>query len=389
MWVTDMLQSEKRSLFRFLGIYLSSTFLLFFLATVIFYAFQKHQIIDAQKDKLKQEAVKITAELTLLHETFSSSLIYPYKEPFKSAIYNLDREYIFGSFKPKHLVWDKEAYQESNQLIYIHALHPYYLGASYLVVSTKLDAKPLNDLFTISILFIVIAGLFFTLLGFFLGKLFIMPMKESMESMNRFIEDTTHELNTPISTILTNIELMDALYDCEGKTEMRRIEIASKTLSRLYEDLSYLKLNHNYHRQIERVDFTGLLYDRIEYFHTLIEAKKIYLKVNLAEAITLDIDKNDAIRMVDNLLSNAIKYNRKEGNLEVTLTDEKLRIKNSGMGIKKEEIKHIQHRFKRANRSEGGFGIGLDIVGQVVKRYGFNFKIFSTYTKHTEVLITW
>jgi len=35
--------------------------------------------------------------------------------------------------------------------------------------------------------------------------------------MNKFIEDTTHELNTPISTILTNIELLDTLYDCEGK----------------------------------------------------------------------------------------------------------------------------------------------------------------------------
>jgi hypothetical protein len=52
----------------------------------------------------------------------------------------------------------------------------------------------------------------------------------TIENMNRFIEDTTNEFNTPISTILTNIELLDPLYECEGKQEMKRIEIASKPL---------------------------------------------------------------------------------------------------------------------------------------------------------------
>ena len=110
-------------------------------------------------------------------------------------------------------------------LFYIHALHPYYLGASHLVIARMIDQEPIDNLLNMSIVFLFVAGIFFTVLGVFLGRLFIAPMKESIENMNRFIEDTTHEFNTPISTILTNIELLDTLYECEGKQEMKRIEI--------------------------------------------------------------------------------------------------------------------------------------------------------------------
>ena len=119
------------------------------------------------------------------------------------------------------------------------------------------------------------------------------------------------------------------------------------------------------------------------------EAKKLHLVQEIEQNIHLNIDKNDAIRLIDNLLSNAIKYNRKEGLLKIQLTPKKFSISDTGVGIKEEEIKLIHTRFKRANKSEGGFGIGLDIVGQVVKRYHFKFQITSIYKKSTEVKITW
>jgi len=384
-----MLTNEKRSHFRFLAIYLSSTLLLFFLATFIFYNFQRHHIIDLQNTALTEEAAKISQSLRELSTNFSSTLVYPHNPPFYSAIYNLDKEYIFGSFQAKKVLWEKEYYQQDEKLFYIHDIYPYYLGASYLVLSKEINKKPIHELVKTSLVFLILAIVLFTLLGLFLGKLFIAPMKESIETMNRFIEDTTHEFNTPISTILTNIELIETLYDCEGKKELTRIENASKTLSRLYEDLSYLKLNHNYQRDVQSVDITSLLKSRIENFKTLIEAKELDLTLKIEPNIFLDIDKNDAIRMLDNLFSNAIKYNRKKGQLRVTLNNTKLSIYDTGVGIRKEDIKLIHTRFKRANNSEGGFGIGLDIVGQIVTHYNFSFDIDSTYNQHTKVTITW
>lgn len=384
-----MLRSEKRSLFRFLAIYLSSTFLLFLLATFIFYNYQKDQIIDTQNSELSIEAERIAQELRQLNQTFTKTLTYPHQKPFNSAIYNLDKKYIFGSFTPTSILWEKEYYQNEKILFHIHSLFPYYLGASHLVISKEINQEPIHNLLKMSILFLFIAGIFFTLLGLFLGRLFIAPMKESIEKMNKFIEDTTHEFNTPISTILTNVELIDTFYDCEGKQELKRIEIASKTLSRLYEDLTYLKLNHNYHRQIVSLNISKLLEDRIEYFDTLIESQQLKVIQGIEKNIVLDMDKNDAIRLIDNLLSNAIKYNKKKGELNINLNFQKLSIKNSGLGIKKEDINLIKNRFKRANSSEGGFGIGLDIIGQVVERYGFKFTIDSSYNKNTKVEIIW
>jgi len=384
-----MLSSEKRSLVRFLAIYLSSTFILFALGSYIFYNFQKHQIIDNQNGELQLEANKIAQRLRELHLTFNKPLLYPNDPSFNSAIYDLDKGYIFGSFNPKNIKWNKEFYKDREKLFYLHTLKPYYLGASYLLVSKNFDPEPLNELVDILIVFLIVAGVIFTILGLFLGRLFTAPMRESMEIMNRFIEDTTHELNTPISTILTNIELLDTLYSCEGQKEMRRIEMASKTLSRLYEDLTFLKLNHNYHRVIERLNISELLEDRIEFFQTLIEAKNIKIIKDITPNIIVEMDRNDAIRLLDNLFSNAIKYNHKSGKLEITLTAKQLEVQNEGDGIKREDIALIQKRFKRANSSEGGFGIGLDIIAQVVKRYNFLFTIDSDTNQPTKVTIKW
>jgi len=384
-----MLSSEKRSLFRFLAIYLSSTLILFLLTTTILYHYQKHNIIDRQRDKLQVEVQKIVQKLRVLHTSFNTHLVYPYYKPFNSAIYDINKKYIFGSFHPKNILWDREFYIKNDTLFFVYKIKPYYLGAYYLIVSNKINPKPIQNLQKILGLFLLIAFIFFTLLGIFLGKLFVAPMKESMDNLNRFIQDTTHELNTPISTILTNIELLETLYDCNGKKEMKRIEIASKTLSRLYDDLTYLKLNHNYHRDIKSINISQLIYERIDFFSTMIESKLINLELFIEPNIILKMDKNDTIRLIDNILSNAIKYNLVKGNLKIELNSKELVVYNSGIGIKTKDLKTIHLRFCRANLNEGGFGIGLDIIQYIVKQYNFKFNIESIENHYTKVTIRW
>lgn len=384
-----MLKSEKKSLIRFLLIYLGSTFLLFSLASWIFYTSQKHHLLDQQRDGLKFQAGQVQQGLRLLHKSFSPKLVYPTHPSIESAIYDKNREYIFGTVKERELLSPQAYMEDEERLYYFTKVEPHYLGAAFLLLHKDLDLQPIIDLQKSILWFLLGAGFFFTLLGVFLGKLFVAPMRESMERMNHFIQDTTHELNTPISTILTNIEMLEAFGKCEKNVELKRIEIASKTLSRIYDDLTYLNLNHNYHRHIERVNVSDFVKERMVYFTTMAENKGLHLEVNINENVMLDIDKNDMTRLVDNLLSNAIKYNKPKGLLSVVLTQEVLVVKDTGVGIAKKDLASISQRFKRANKSEGGFGIGLDIVNQVVNSYDFALTINSELHQGTEVIITW
>ena len=382
-----MLSSEKRSLVRFLVIYLLSTLILFSLASWIFYSSTKHHLLDKQYDTLKYEAERITSKLRQLHQSNTFPLVYPEHPHIESAIYDLDKAYIFGTFEePIRL----DTQLDENILYHLSRVDPYYLGAAYLLTARAIDYRPIQNLQKNIFLFMLIAGIFFTLLGYFLGRLFVAPMRDAIRQMNHFIQDTTHELNTPISTILTNIEMIETFGKHEENSrELKRIEIASRTLSRIYDDLTYLNLNHQYHRDIVCLDFSSLLEERLVYFAGLIEAKGIEVIETVEENVMLEMDKNDAIRLIDNLLSNAIKYNKHHGVLEVLLTSEYFAVKDTGIGIAKKDLGGILHRFKRVNKSEGGFGIGLDIVNQVVVSYGYTLHISSVLNKGTEVRITW
>ncbi len=381
-----MLQSEKRSLLRFLLIYMGSTFLLFSIAAWLFYTSSKHHLLDKQKEALKYESQKIETELRELHQSNSDRLVYPVSTIVDSAIYDLDKRYIFGTFTQPPILGE----QNKKRLSLIVKMEPYYLGAAYLLLSMPIDFGPLYILQRNLFIFMLLAGLFFAVLGYYLGKLFIAPMRESIKQMNHFIQDTTHELNTPISTILTNIEMIETFGECDNnKTELQRIEIASKTLSRIYDDLTYLNLNHQYHRQIIDLDMSNLIKERMVYFSAMAEAKLLKVKVELEPYVILKMDKNDAMRLIDNLLSNAIKYNKPKGVLQIRLTKRDFIVKDSGVGIREKDLEIIMQRFKRANTSEGGFGIGLDIVNQVVNSYGFVLQIDSQLHKGTEVKVHW
>lgn len=382
-----MLKSEKRSLARFLLIYLLSTFILFSIASWLFYISGKHHILDQQRESLKYEAEHLQSQIRALHHSNAEKLIYPSDTHSRSAIYDLDKNYIFGTFLK---VPSLDHLDEKDKLYYLTHVEPYFLGAAYLLIVKNIDFAPIKKLQQNIFLFMFIAGIVFSVLGYYLGRLFVAPMRDSLKQMNRFIQDTTHELNTPISTILTNIEMIETFGQHEESSrELKRIEIASKTLSRIYDDLSYLNLNHQYHRHITTLNMSKLLEERVVYFAAMAEVKLLEYVIDITPDVMLQMDKNDAIRLIDNLISNAIKYNKARGILSVKLTRQLFAVKDTGIGIKKEEMSTIIERFKRANNSEGGFGIGLDIVNQVVSSYDFELQIFSKENEGTEVIIKW
>jgi two-component system OmpR family sensor kinase len=257
-------------------------------------------------------------------------------------------------------------------------LSPYGLGEYYLVFETPDDKLWQHQVFIHFALFGSLLFFILALIGFGLARLLLHPMNEAIALLDDFIKDTTHELNTPVSAILTNIESLEAsdLPEIVQK-KLKRIEIASRTISTLYDDLTYLILNHDQAINNTPLNISDLLHERLDYFRHRIEQKKIDLDLRITPDIIIIIDQTKAIRLIDNLLSNAIKYNRMGGKITMTLENEGLCIEDNGIGIPRDMIERIFERYTRADKSVGGFGIGLHIVAMIAKSYHFTISIES------------
>lgn len=385
-----MFPGEKRSLYRFLLIFIGSSLLLFSVGVIIFFTYEKHRIIDNQNTLLKAQSITLIPKLKELHSSSENELIYPKHSEFSSAIYDIDGNYLFGDFNPQVLHLDREFYQKQSMLFCVQRVSPYYLGAAYIVIQKAINNEPIRVLKTRLIFTIIIAIFLITLIAYWLGKLFLSPMRNSITLLDDFIKDTTHELNTPVSTILANAELLKNFHpELQNYKEFRRIEIASKRLSRIYDDLAYIRLNHQHHQNIERVNISTFLKERVEYFDTIAQTKGIDFTYNIAKNILIDIDKEDMTRIIDNLLGNAFKYTLSKGKVEVTLDEESLTIEDNGMGIDDEAKEKVLQRFFRANKSEGGFGLGLSIVADIARHYNFDIKLQSEVNNGTKVSILW
>jgi len=385
MSAKQMSRSERRSLYRFMAIYLLSTLLLYGIGAAIFYQFERLQMQAHARSVLKAESDRI---LPLIKQGKIEELSAV--EGLDVAVYNGRKSYLFGTFQPAQVDWNEPFVQRGDRLRYSRVIPPpHRKHTAYMVIERPIDQSRIATLRRTILYTTLLVLLLVLLLGYFLGRLFVIaPMRERIEMLDRFVQDTTHELNTPISTILTNIEMLGILGRCKEQEELRRIEIASRTLSRLYEDLSYLKLNEEYQRQIVSLDLSALLQERLTYFSALIDAKALRVRSEIVPEVLREMDRGDAVRLFDNLLSNAVKYNERGGSIILRLDTERFEICDSGRGMDAQTLSRVFARFERGDESEGGFGIGLDIVAQVCRYYGFGIRVDAAPGEGTTVTVS-
>ena len=385
----SLLRSEKKSLLRFLTLYILLVVLVLTLLSVFYYENREKLMLSNQRAILSNYAYDQIKKLKTLHHYFDERRRYPRNSHFKSAIYDLEYVRIFSLLDNENIQFDKEIYRVDDKIHYVKILDNYYLGAKYLIIEANDDKSWYHDTLRTIWIYGSIVLLFLSVFGVMLAKLFLKPMRDSIMLLDRFIKDTTHELNTPLSAILTNIEMMDkeVMID-KNRKKLERINIAAKTVSTLYEDLTYLTLEHEKGNYNEVLDLRKIIEERIEYFDALSKSKQINIVPNL-EKVDFLMDRKKFIRIVDNLLSNAIKYNKRGGEIKITLKDGLLIVEDSGIGIDEEKIPFVFDRYMRFNNSEGGFGIGLSIVKKIVDEYQIRIEVESQERKGTRMILRW
>ncbi len=387
----DLPQSEKKTLIGFLSLYSLLCVVILFFISFLYFKLQKELMLKDKRVQLQSYSNDLIYRLKDLHINFDKYKFYPRDERFNSAIYDSDRKLIFSTLKSPKVNLEDVVYTSNKYIHFIEEPDSYYLGAKYVILEVPDNQLWLKSTKEEIFIFIIFGFLALFVVGFFLLKLFLKPMRDAFHLLDRFIKDTTHELNTPISAIVANIELIDidTIPDEKLKKKIKRIDVGAKTVSNIYQDLTYLTLNNKIISQNELLDLSSLVHQRVDYFKTLANVKRISFKTGIDENIELFCDQKKISKVVDNLLSNAIKYNKVEGSITVTLKEKSLIIEDSGKGIAQDKIDSMFDRYSRFDKSVGGFGIGLNIVSLICKEYHIDIQIKSEVNIGTKVMLSW
>lgn len=385
----NLLKSEKETLFRFSALYILLTIIIIAIFSFIYYELQKDLMLEQKKTELQEYSKELIAELKQLHINFDKTQIYPRSKDYSSAIFDSDQEMIFQT-SPTNLELKKILYLDEGMIHLVNVPESYYLGSKYIIVKIQDDEVWLSKVLREIATFGVLVFIFMSIIGYFLLRLFLKPMRDALELLDRFIKDTTHELNTPVSTIVANIEMIDRdSLDEKLLKKINRIDIGAKTISTIYQDLSYLTLGNKIVSHDVELNVAEVVEERVEYFKSLANAKKVSLSFKILKETELYIDKAKFSKLLDNLISNAIKYNKINGSIVVSVEKNSLSVEDSGIGIEEENISKLQERYSRFNTSSGGFGIGLSIVASICSEYSLDIEIESKVRVGTKVSLKW
>ncbi len=381
--------AENRTLRAFVLLYGVMAFFILALIGTIYYRYSKELMLSTHRLSMQIEAESYIPRLMEWKESGALRENFPKDIAYHTAIYTKSGTEVVSYFDVPLKQLTPGIYKEGEHIHFLMAMGSYGMKQMLLVFETKDDALWLSAVW---MNFLLYGGALFVALlslGVLLSRLFIRPMRESVELLDNFIKDTTHELNTPVSTIVTNVETIDeSLLDEKTLKKIRRIDISAKTIASIYEDLTYLVLHKKLAVVDELLNIQELVEERLAYFSEHFLQKQLEVTENLSSC-HLTIDRTKMIRIIDNLLSNAIKYNKRGGTVEIVLDETKLQVSDSGKGIANEKLEHIFERYSRFDKSVGGFGIGLHIVASIVKEYGFNVEVVSRPDEGTVITIYW
>ena len=386
----DLSKSETRTIIGFSLIYSILVLVILGVITFLYYQFKKDLMLQDIRQTLQNYSNTQIANLKELHINIDKSDIYPRDERFNSAIYDSSKKKIFSTLLMGDVKLDEVIYLKDGYIHLIKEPESYYLGSKYVIVEIEDDNIWFANIKYKMLFWFLFSFILLLFVGYFIAKLFLKPMRESIQMLDRFIKDTTHELNTPIAAILSNIQMINKdNIDEKLAKKINRIEIGAKTISNIYEDLTFVSLNNQIISNNEKLYFSQILNQRVDFFKSIASSKKIEFILDIKDDIFIVCDVKKLSKLIDNILSNAIKYNKFQGFIKVTLKDKILIIEDSGKGMSKDNLSNLFTRYKRFDKSVGGFGIGLNIVSLIAKEYDFKVDVISKIDVGTRIKIKW
>lgn len=212
--------------------------------------------------------------------------------------------------------------------------------------------------------------------------------RERTDSIRRdFVANASHELKTPVSTIIASSEAMQIALsrgDASAMIFASRIEESASQLNRLVGDL--LDLSRLEREELDRgpVRLDLVVRDEVERIRVRAEEENLSLDLEIEE-VAFNGSQRDLALAVRNLLDNALRYTPEGGTVSVSVSTEDeeavLHVNDSGEGIPSRDRERVFERFYRVDsarsRETGGTGLGLSIVKHVAESHGGSVELES------------
>ena len=250
----------------------------------------------------------------------------------------------------------------------------------------------------------VIAVMAIIVISFLLSNWFLVPVRKAWHEQKRFISDASHELRTPISVIMSNMEVMKKLHQSDKDIRLDDVyKWVDTSLAETYEmtdlvnDMLFLASTNESRRALENEEVN---------FSKLVKKTSLSLDgvaLENSQEIENDIEKDCYVsgspkalqRIVSVLMDNALKYADKNTVITVSLKrsgkNVVLKINDHGVVIPKEDLKAVFDRFYRGDQSRerhSGYGLGLSMAYELVKMHSGDIKAESSKDEGTTFVVT-
>lgn len=220
-----------------------------------------------------------------------------------------------------------------------------------------------------------------------------------------FFSNLSHELGTPINTIMSSLQLLSFNIDSINRVDIKEIKYISEIIKK--NGFRLLKLTNNlvYVTKLDsnEINLNLKVNDIVSFIENICMKSSEFCKKKGVELIfdtneeeyIGEFDYNIIEKILLNLISNAIKYNKNNGKIEVKLNCEydniTIKVKDYGVGIPNrytkrifEKLSYVDNRLVKLNE---GSGLGLYITSSLVKLYGGSIGVDSSIGEGSEFIV--
>lgn len=210
-----------------------------------------------------------------------------------------------------------------------------------------------------------------------------------------FLQNASHELKTPLTTIVGYSELLSNSLITDKKEQKKALDVItseSKRMRTVIDDMLSLATLENDEKPnpLTPLNAKRAVEDVVSSLSLIAKEKKITIETHL-EDVTLNILPTDFDRLVRNLVSNAIFYNHEGGHVILRLNSFSFSCEDDGIGIDEKYQQRIFERFFRVDKSrsrkDGGTGLGLAIVKHICLNYNYRIQLVSHIQEGSKFII--